>query len=259
MFKNLLLQLIPSFLLRKYKQEKFYSLIKNFDIADEPDLIIAQKLCNPTQFVIDIGSNIGLYSKFLSPFASKIIAIEPVPFTFEILTNNMKQLDIENIRIYNQAISNHIGETLITVPMQSGVRNYFRASISDSVDETDSKYTLPIKTTTLDSLCLENASNISLIKCDTEDHELECLLGSEQILNAAKPAWLIEVSGNPDKNETSSYQVFELLKGKGYRAFWFDGETLFERKPGDSSVNYFFLMDRHIELLRDEETNILEL
>jgi len=258
MFKNILLQFIPSFLLRKYKQKKFYSLIKNFEIADEPDLVIAQKLCNPAQFVIDIGANIGLYSKFLSPLASKIIAIEPVPFTFDILTNNMKQFDVENIHIYNQAISNQIGETLITVPMQSGVRNYFRASISDMVNEADSKYTLPIKTTTLDSLCLKIAANISLIKCDIEGHELECLQGSEQILNTAKPAWLIEVSGNPDKNDSSSYQVFELLQGKGYRAFWFDGETLFERRPGDSSVNYFFLMDMHIDLLKYEKVNILE-
>ncbi|MEP2010827.1 MAG: FkbM family methyltransferase [Balneola sp.] len=260
MLKNLIQQLVPSFILKKYKQEKFYRLIRDFNIENEPDLIIAQKLCTPKQTVIDIGANIGLYSKFLSPLASKVLAVEPVPFTFQILSKNIERFKIENVTLYNNAISDHIGKALITVPIQSGVRNYFRASISSQEDDDDqSIHSVPIETTTLDSLCLDHAEKISLIKCDVEGHELQCVLGAEQIVKSHSPAWLIEISDDPDKSASSSFQLFELMKKNRYRIFWFDGDILFERKTGDDSVNYFFLNNSHIDLLIKTGVGIIKL
>jgi hypothetical protein len=89
-----------------------------------------------------------------------------------------------------------------------------------------------------------------LIKCDVEGHELACLQGARRLLEKEKPAWLIEVSSDPDCAGSQASDLFGLLEQAGYRAFRWQASRLVPRRRGDRWVNYFFLTGAHIELLR---------
>jgi hypothetical protein len=64
------------------------------------------------------------------------------------------------------------------------------------------------------------------------------------------PAWLIEISTDPDQVDSKASQIFQLLGQHGYWAHWFDGERLNKRRPGDRTLNYWFLTPEHLETLR---------
>src|SRR5579872_6056582 len=65
---------------------------------------------------IDVGSGIGMESMFLSRqtnFHGKIYAIEASPFTFGLLKKNIQSNHLNNIRLYNVAISDRNGKIFI--------------------------------------------------------------------------------------------------------------------------------------------------
>ena len=62
---------------------------------------------NPSPLIIDCGSNIGfsvLYFKKLYPL-SRLIAFEPNPNTFKLLEKNISQNAIQEVTLYNTALS----------------------------------------------------------------------------------------------------------------------------------------------------------
>ena len=94
---------------------------------------------------------------------------------------------------------------------------------------------------TLDNLLRHEERRATFIKVDVEGAELGLLQGAARLIERAKPTWLIEVNDDPDIPTSSGSKVFQLLIAAGYKAYWFDGTTLRERKREERSVNYFFL------------------
>lgn len=67
---------------------------------------------NKCPIIFDCGANIGmatLYFKYLYP-ESTIYAFEPDPQTFELLKKNIKQNNLQNIHLYNLALSDKKGK-----------------------------------------------------------------------------------------------------------------------------------------------------
>ncbi len=255
MIKRKIQDLTPSLLLEWYKTKAYQRILTNHDIGTELDIFIAKKLLENKGVFVDIGANIGLYTKYLSPLASSTICFEPVPFTFKILKKNVKYFNLQNVSLHPVAISENTGVSNIEVPIQAGVFNYFRASLEESDDERVKSF--PIQTQTLDSFFEGTQQNISFIKCDVEQHELSIIRGASSFLQKFNTPWLIEVSGNPDAEGSSSKELFEIMSNYGFTPYFFDGSHLLERIPGDNSVNYFFLKPSSIDLLIQKGTTIV--
>lgn len=253
--KLLLQRITPSFLINKYKKWRCYKIIENFDIHKEPDLYIAEHLVSSQCHFIDIGANIGIYTKYLSKSVGKVISIEPVPHTFYILKNVITHFKLTNVEPYQIAISNKIGKAVISVPNVEGTINYYRASIGNSENHT-SNIKFEVQTETIDSLFSKIGNDISLIKCDVEGHELACIQGSLKFLESYKPAWLIEISGNPDDPKSSANQIFKIMESFGYSVWLFEKGKLKKRVIGDESINYFFLQNYHLEKIKNETNYI---
>ena len=66
------------------------------------------------------------------------------------------------------------------------------------------------------------------------------------------PAWLIEISGNPDGPNSRRRKLCDLLYDQSYKALWFDGTSLIRRQLADKNVNYFCLTPIDGKLLRRE-------
>jgi len=227
----------------------------------EPELRVVRDLVKPGNSVIDIGANVGIYTKTLSELVGpdgRVYSIEPFPPTFEILCYNITKLHLNNVELINVAISDSEGIVTMALPYDSsGTETHYRASIvTEQADESKKEQTR-VQAITIDSRFLSASDKISFIKCDVEGHEWACIKGATRFLTKSNAAWLIEVSGEPDNEDSAANNVFKILQDHGYFAWWYDGRKLKRCHPGDKSTNYFFLKDNHINILKKSDAGLL--
>ena len=255
--KRIILTILPKTIYRVYKKNRYFKLLKNFDINQEPDIKVAQCFINSENCVLDIGANFGLYTFFISPLAKIIYSIEPIPETFEILRSNVQRLSLQNVITMNFAVSDKNTIVTMGIPKQaSGLANHFRARIIRGDDNKEYR-SVNVPSVTIDSEFSDIAESICFVKCDVEGHELASIQGAKKFLKMSKAAWLIEVSGDPDEKGTSAHQLFDIFSCRGFKVFWFDGLRLKPRKHGEKNINFFFLLDLHLEILRKQNPMLL--
>jgi FkbM family methyltransferase len=170
---------------------------------DEPEEKILGDFISRGSWVVDVGANIGHYSKLFSDLVGpdgRVFAIEPVRQTFSILSENTLYFEHQNLTLINIAASSAFGRVGISVPMlESGMKNYYMAQL-DPENTHRNVVTLP-----LDAIFTEFP--IDLVKIDVEGHELEVLRGMRQLIHRRHPLLIVE---------THSQAVVEHLKELGY-------------------------------------------
>lgn len=121
--------------------------------------------------VIDIGANMGTFSLFASRLgANKVISVEPVSSTVDILRDNISKAQASNVAVLMNAASHTTGLTMhIGSQAKTGHNSLYKPS--QSYQE--------IKTISLnDLLSMCNGDNIYL-KMDCEGGEYDVLMGLE--------------------------------------------------------------------------------
>jgi FkbM family methyltransferase len=249
--KELILRLLPQDALHIAKKIHYARVLSSVSERDELDFKVVRFLVSEGQSVADIGANFGMYTKYLSDLvgaSGHVYSVEPLPSTFDLLRSNVKKLKLSNVELTNCAISSSDGSVSMEVPKyKSGGENFYEARVVTRTDDRSLRR-VDVSCSTVDSLF--SGLPISFIKCDVEGHELNCVKGAARTIHNLKPAWLIEISGNPDDDKSSAYQTFRILRESGYEAFWFDGTNLRARCSLDKSVNYFFLTTEHLGVLQ---------
>jgi FkbM family methyltransferase len=244
---------LPERLLRPLRAWHYQRFLRSFTDAEEPDLAVVRRLVEPGSVAVDVGANIGIYTKVLSDLVGptgRVISIEPVPETFAILSQNIRSLGLQNVISVNAAVSDADGEVTMEVPdYPTGGVNFYQASVVTSSSPLQGARRIQVPAARLDTL-LRGQGNVDFVKCDVEGYELACLTGSTTILNSRIPTWLIEVAGDPDEPHTSAWKVFRLYNERGYGPWWFDGTRLRARARGVVSTNYFFLRTEHLDRIR---------
>ena len=255
--KGRALRVIPEPILRRLRSWHHRRVLLSFADSDEPDLVVVRKLVKRGTVAVDLGANIGVYTKALSELvgpAGAVISVEPVPQTFEALSRNVRSFGMHNVRCINAAVSDRVGSVLMTVPnYEDGGSNYYQASITTNAADAGavSNRHLKVPSLTLDTIA-SGIAELGFVKCDIEGHELACLAGATATLGSRSAAWLIEVAGDPDNSQTQASSVFEIFASHSYQPWWFDGRVLVERRPGERSTNYFFLKSTHVAELRSK-------
>lgn len=202
------------------KRVHFGRMIRNgtFTTAEERDSEFPRLAgwVRPADWVVDIGANVGNYTARLSELvgpAGRVIAIEPVPETFELLIGNLARYPLRNVTFLNIAASAETALHGMEVPMlDSGMENRYMAHISTG------PASLSVMCLPVDALSLPHS--VRLVKVDVEGHELQALRGMEALLRRDHPVLIVE--GSDD-------DVAEYLGRLGYG---------FEQRPG--SVNRVF-------------------
>lgn len=170
---------------------------KSFQESGEANVI---KLLNKLDkgFVLDIGANVGSYSKIiLEKTHHNIIAFEPLSEAYSSL------LALES-KFSNRIITENfgIGDANSTSTIYYSKDALSHASFSKEVQEIsylqkDSKIEARLEIKTLDSYLLEKPLNleIALLKIDVEGYEEEVLKGASDILMNHKPQ-MIQIEYN---------------------------------------------------------------
>lgn len=219
---------------------------------------------NPGDTVLDLGAHVGWYTKALSELVGpygRVVAVEPVPTTFEYLAYNVRKLGLRNVVPVAAAVSSHLGHGLIEVPAyeagaavaasRAGSENSYEARLITPTEPVNGQRRYAVPLTTIDHLAASDP--VQFIKLDVEDHELAALEGAGATIRRDHPAFVIELLRNPDHHIGSPQAgIVQLLAGHGYQAFWWNGAALraCRRPPQHPSSDYFFVRSEHLERLR---------
>jgi len=206
-----------------------------------------EKICKTDpSLCIDIGANIGTYSKYiLNNSNSKIIAFEPMPKSFKKL-NLLKKEFHDRLLTFNVGV----GDKTQTKKIFYDVDNLQWANFNSEVKKIDylknTKKSTKCKIVTLDNFFLKKKKitlkKIDLIKIDTEGYELEVLIGAKKVINKFKPKYIqIEYNWHHLFKNVNLYYFSKFLKGyQAYKIFPFSNELLIinPEKPEHNYFNY---------------------
>jgi FkbM family methyltransferase len=148
---------------------------------------------------IDIGANDGDTSvNFINDF-KKVIAFEPNPTTFDILSTN------KLIESYNLALGSCNGKINLVVPFENKPQWGSTSTLRNANWSSGISYEVEIRT--LDSFQFKE---IDFIKVDVEQAELDVILGSKETIKQNLPVIMFENK----RNEADD--VIDILKEIGY-------------------------------------------
>jgi FkbM family methyltransferase len=155
-------------------RDEAYKHVKDFNIA------------------IDVGANVGLWSRPLTKIFNHVIAFEPLEQVYSCLERNVVGLNIE---IHKHALGSVNDKVEMVYDAENTGSSYVSEIGQGSID---------IKR--LDDL---NLPRFGLLKIDCEGHELEVIKGGEQTILKYKP--IIVVEQHPE----SEYCAATYLKKLG--------------------------------------------
>ncbi|MFR9534253.1 MAG: FkbM family methyltransferase [Rikenellaceae bacterium] len=178
-----------------------------------------EKLVGEGGVAIDIGANLGYYTRTLSRIVGptgQIYAVEPVPPIFEVLNANTRKC--HNVTLMNVAL----GERNTTVTMANdtvAAQGYFGTG-QNFVQQGDKGSAIEFAAVMQrGSELFTPLQRLDLIKCDIEGYEGVVLREMLPIIERLRPIILLETGGVVRSEmiqlfESLNYQPFTLIAGK---------------------------------------------
>lgn len=249
LLKKLATTLLPRPILKWGKQYYYAYVVPRFW---EPEVELIRYFVKSGDSALDLGANIGWYSAVLAKLVGengKVYAVEPIPETFALLSTVVARLGLNNVDLFNCAVSDKKGTAVMEIPRHDyGGTNYYMAKIVSGNHSHShlERFEVPLRSVD-DLLSGSLAERVTFVKCDVEGHELAVIRGAAQFFQKTKPAMMIEVSGTVEVQNDPHNEFFAIMKGYGYTPYWVHENKLRKRVAGDWSVNYFFLQPSHIQ------------
>lgn len=236
--KHLALQFLPKPLLQPLRKAHYAN--KLLQDPGEPEMQVIPLLLPAGGCALDLGANFGLYTRHLSEIVGpkgRVHAVEPIPESFGVLQSNVRRLRLNNVSVHNVAVSDSERLVKMTVPTYArGGENLYEARVSELPTSTLDRV-IHVPADSLDNL-FGRLGRIDFVKCDVEAHELSVIRGAADILRVHRPAWLMEVSGDPDDSDSPARELVRLMAKSGYRMYHIDAER--------RTANCFFLRPEHV-------------
>lgn len=164
---------------------------------------------------VDAGAYIGTYTLRAAKYGAIVYSFEPNPYSFKLLTKNVKDNNFTNVHLYNLALFDKQSEMDFSI-----------STVGSSLFGNSEK-NIRVKTVTLDSF---NLKNVDMLKVDVEDAEINVIMGANKTLENTNQI-LIEVrrshldtvdkilneKGFSEKrrvntNPTTTYILYEKIK-----------------------------------------------
>jgi len=205
--------------------------------------------------VIDIGANLGYYTKLFSNWvgsSGKVYAVEPVREYVEIILWSTRKR--KNIELLPYALG---AENKSINMVVSGRHGYLRTGlpqVQTSGDVSSYEFSFPAEMKKGSEL-FSNLHRLDYIKCDIEGYEEFVIPEIKTIIEQHKPVIQIETWGEQRPI------VEKLLNGLGYSKYELDGSSL--NKKTDNSIravgDLIFIHDSKAALLQQlKERKLLD-
>jgi FkbM family methyltransferase len=184
---------------------------KNYGLFEKNLIEWSKQFCSTDKNMLDIGAHTGTYAISLAHLCDKVYAFEPQQMTYYSLCGSVALSNIQNINCmkYGLGSESQVGLHTLHIVSDDGGGSTLHSGSNTNVLKTE---TIEVKT--LDRF---NITNISFIKMDVEDNELNVLLGSLNTLkNSNYPKILFE-------SNTYNEKLFNFLKDLKYNVVPING------------------------------------
>ena len=144
--------------------------------ADRAERALLRNILFPGAVVVDVGANIGIYSKFLSRRVGPtgmVHSFEPSPDNFRRLSAAMR--DVSNVRLTQAVVGERSGECRLYISDKLNVDH--RAYKADG----DPRSAVQTEMIALDDY-FKSRQRVDLIKMDIQGYELHALRGAQRVL-----------------------------------------------------------------------------
>lgn len=171
---------------------------------------LAARLVRKGDTIIDIGANLGYYTKIFAQATGSegmVWAVEPVPLYREILKKNTSRLS--NIIILPFALGDRESNARMGIPGRQKFRHGLMR-IEKNAEAGRQGIRVEVKTP---SLLFANLERVDYIKCDIEGYEDRVIPGFMDMIRRDRP--IIQIELHPD----NLAMISELLLKEGYTAF----------------------------------------
>ena len=190
---------------------------------------VLSKWKNPT--IIDVGAQVGLYSLLAKFYPnSSWHSFEPWKFSFNLLNDNIKFNEINNVKTYNIGLSDENQEEILYVPLYID-GSEVRGGLNSIAKRADGRLNLnkcekvKIKCDKLDNIIKEK---VHIIKIDVEGYELNVLKGCENIIKNYKPMLQLEyMPGNMKTCGNTEIELRHFLNKYNYKKCFDDNMGTF--------------------------------
>ncbi len=149
---------------------------------------ICKKFIRPGMNVLDIGADVGYYSRLFSELTGpqgRVWAFEPFPASFSLLKKNTELSRYQNIFPIKKAVSDVSGNKKFFAGTKPGKHTFY--DISKINPKYSAKDNLTVQSTTIDDfLSKEGNPPINFIKMDIEGAEPEALAGMRDTVSRSK-------------------------------------------------------------------------
>lgn len=194
--------------------------------------------------VIDIGANLGYYSRLMAKWVGKngkIYAVEPVEPIRHVLTKNVKKYDCVEILPFALGTENK----KIQLGNDSLNKNGYVATGSHFVMEQNEENPDIIFQAEMRkaSELFGELQRLDFIKCDVEGYEIHIIPEMTALIERHKPAILVETGGENRR------QIIDILQEKNYAAYVLKDQKLYPLQDADTDDILFIHRDKRDDFL----------
>jgi len=182
-------------------------------------------LCN-IKNIIDIGANFGYHTLLFSRSCSmNVYAFEPQIQNFELLQDNIKNNNIENVVLYNYACGDENCD--IKMPFFDDEENMINmGDVTPNMNYTNNINHINTHFSITKSILLDEMnfpSKIDLIKIDVQGWEKKVLIGATNLLKVHKPILIVEFEYfQLIKTNTLCKELFDFIRKQDYYIFYLE-------------------------------------
>jgi len=209
-------------------------------------------LINKGDTVIDIGANLGYFSKNFSSWVGingKVHSVEPVKDVLEVFKINIRKR--KNIIIYPYALGEeektiYLGNVTMNNQGYIGSGSHFVLNNFDQENKNIIKFPAEMKRA---SKLFNSIEKINFIKIDIEGYETVVIPEMENLIIKHKPLMLIETKGENRK------VIISFFNSRGFKTFVLTGRKLYNSteintdKEDDIIVIHDTLINKYLKYI----------
>ncbi|MGE5640573.1 MAG: FkbM family methyltransferase [Clostridia bacterium] len=192
--------------------------LKTYGEWTENEVELLCQVLRPGDAAIDAGANLGShtvpFARRVGP-AGRVMAFEPQPRIFELLSANVSINGLGNVTLHPAACGAEAGQ-LDLPPVDYGREaNFGGVNVRDleAAGRNAGLATVPVPLVTLDDAV--KAEHVRLIKIDVEGMERDVLQGARRLIEKGRPFLYVE-----NESPEQSPALLQAVQDLGYAPYW---------------------------------------
>jgi FkbM family methyltransferase len=213
----------------------------------EAEMLGLRDVVGPGSVCVDVGAAAGLYTQALSRLAGpsgRVHSVEPLSFAHPVWNRVLGTRGAGNVQRHALALGAEPGHGVMSVPVGRYGLVTGRSFLADrcrglgSNAEFAGQVEVSVPVATLDGLGLDR---LDFMKIDVEGAELRVLQGGEQVIEAFRPALLVEIEArHTARFEYGPDDLADWLARRGYTMYAWRGGWQETGRVGAGARNYLF-------------------